>query len=393
VKIILITIHYPPIISSCAEQIKDLAIELKKQGHTPVVITSSPDVKFFYKDSKVNGIRIIKIKGFLIKNNYNYIIRGINELITPFVMISALFINKFSFNKVRGIIFYSPIIFFGPLIYFIKKITKAKVFLILRDHYPEDLVNIQIIKNKLIILFFKFFNKLQFNIADKIGVQSKNSKYYLEKYNIPNNKIETLYNWGSDEFNFNYNKLDSLIKNKKVLLFLGSITVAQYNKLIYKIIYYYKSSNKIIIFFVGTGSELKKINQFISIHKIKNVFIFNPIKPKFIKSLCKKCCAGLIFLNKNYVSHNIPGKFVSYIRSGLPIIADVNSESDLANFIKNYKLGIVNTKSEYDKFLIKINNLIHNNEKLREISRNCSRFFKQKFTVKTKVEQIINIFS
>ena len=391
-KIILISIHYPPIISSCAEQIKDIATELKKKGHTPVIITSNPDAKFFFNNQVINGIKVVTIKGLRTQGNYNFLIRGMNELLTPILMISALLINRFSFKEVKGIIWYSPIIFFAPIVYLIKKITKAKTYLILRDHYPEELVNIGVLKNKLIFSVLKFFNRLQFNIADKIGVQSKNSKYYLNRYKIPKNKIEILYNWASDEFNLSYNKIDSKIKKKKVFLFLGTLTTSQYNRLIYKMISYYKYSKKIIILFVGTGSELKKIEQFIRINNIKNVLIHNQIKPQFVKSLCKKCSAGLIFLNKNCNSHNVPGKFVSYLRSGLPVVADINRNSDLAGFIENNQLGIVNTKQEYNYFLKKIDNLINNKQKLRENSKKCVNFYNKNFTVENKVRQILKNF-
>lgn len=391
-KIILISIHYPPIITSCAEQVKDIAVELKKQGHTPIVITPNPDAKNFFNKKVVDGIKVITIRGLKTKGNYNLFIRAINEFVTPFLMICALLINRYNFKNVNGIIWYSPTIFFSPLIYVIKKISKAKAYLILRDHFPEDLVNIGVMKNKLIVLLFKFFNKFQFNIADKIGVQSKNSKYYLNKYKIRKNKIEILYNWASDEFNSSFKLIDDIINNKKVLLFLGSMSPSQKNLLIYKIINYYKCSEQIVIIFVGTGSELKKIDHFIRINNIKNVIIYNPIKPNFVKNLCQKCSAGLILLNKKHDSHNIPGKFVSYMRSGLPVVADINRKSDLAGIIENYELGIVNTKREYKKFLKKIDNYINNDEKLRENSKKCINFYNQNFTVENKVRQILKNF-
>ena len=206
-------------------------------------------------------------------------------------------------------------------------------------------------------------------------------------------KIEVLYNWSRNDNDISYNYLDTLINDKKVLLFLGSMTIAQHNKLIYKLIKHYKSIQNINILFVGTGSGLAEIKKFIIKKDIKNVFIYDPIQQEYVNSLCEKCFAGLIFLNKNFDSHNIPGKFVSYLKAGLPVIADINDKSDLAKFIKEFELGIVNTKNNYDEFLVKIDELLKSNKKMKEISINCKHFYKQNFTVDKKVDQILKVLN
>jgi hypothetical protein len=54
-----------------------------------------------------------------------------------------------------------------------------------------------------------------------------------------------------------------------------------------------------------------------------------------------QCSAGLVFLDPNHQSHNIPGKFISYLEASLPVAACVNSGNDLINIIKNNQLGLV----------------------------------------------------
>lgn len=392
-NIALISIYYPPIITSCALQMQDLALELKRRGHSPTIITSNHNAKKFYNEDFVNGIKVVTIKGFPIQGNYKFYLRGINELLTPILMLIILFLNRFNFKLFKVVIWYSPSIFFSPLIYFIKKLSKAKTYLILRDHYPEDLNNIGILKSKIIFNLLRLFNKCQFKIADKIGVQSKNSKNYLKKYKIQKEKIEVLYNWAGDNNNIPYNFLDTKIKGKKVLLFLGTMSIAQHNKLTYKMINHFKSIQNIVILFVGSGSGFAEVKKFASNKNIKNIFICDQIQPEYVKSLCEKCCTGLIFLNKNFDSHNIPGKFVSYLRAGLPVIADINDKSDLAILIKDFNLGIVNTTTKYDDFLVKIEQFINNDKKMREISLNCKNFYKQNFTVENKVDQILKVLN
>ena len=171
------------------------------------------------------------------------------------------------------------------------------------------------------------------------------------------------------------------------------MSIAQHNKLTYKMINHFKSIQNIVILFVGSGSGFAEVKKFASNKNIKNIFICDQIQPEYVKSLCEKCCTGLIFLNKNFDSHNIPGKFVSYLRAGLPVIADINDKSDLAILIKDFNLGIVNTTTKYDDFLVKIEQFINNDKKMREISLNCKNFYKQNFTVENKVDQILKVLN
>jgi hypothetical protein len=54
----------------------------------------------------------------------------------------------------------------------------------------------------------------------------------------------------------------------------------------------------------------------------------------------QQCTAGLIFLDPNHQSHNIPGKFISYLEATLPVVACVNSNNDLVQLIHSHKLGM-----------------------------------------------------
>ena len=43
-NLLLVSVHYPPKKSSCAVQMRDLAMQLKLIGHNPVVIVPDEDI-------------------------------------------------------------------------------------------------------------------------------------------------------------------------------------------------------------------------------------------------------------------------------------------------------------------------------------------------------------
>ena len=61
-KILLLAIHYPPMKTSCAVQMRDLAIELLSLGHKPIVVTTLEDSNKSIINEKIDGINILRIK-------------------------------------------------------------------------------------------------------------------------------------------------------------------------------------------------------------------------------------------------------------------------------------------------------------------------------------------
>ena len=74
----------------------------------------------------------------------------------------------------------------------------------------------------------------------------------------------------------------------------------------------------------------------------KNSFYFNIAIPEYYLPIIfgfSNC--GIVALNKNLITNNIPGKFVSYTQFGLPVLCFCNKSSKLGKLIDKYKCGIV----------------------------------------------------
>ena len=101
------------------------------------------------------------------------------------------------------------------------------------------------------------------------------------------------------------------------------------------------------------------------------------------------CHIGLIALDPLHKSHNIPGKFLSYLQSGLPVLARVNSGTDLQKIIEKENLGSVCNGSEVNELKILAENLIENDTNLKSISKRCRLISSKMFSSKSAAEQII----
>ena len=155
-KILLLTIHYPPLKTSCAIQMRDLAHELLRIGHEPIVISPTEDINKIIVREKINGIDVIRIKT---KKNIDngYINRGLNEILLPFKIINGIKKSNLSIKNLDAVIWYSPTIFFGPVVKFLKNASGCPSYLILRDIFPEWALDLGILKKIRYIIFLKLF--------------------------------------------------------------------------------------------------------------------------------------------------------------------------------------------------------------------------------------------
>jgi len=140
---------------------------------------------------------------------------------------------------------------------------------------------------------------------------------------------------------------------------------------------------------IGRGSEFDRLKKFVIHERLKNILIHDEIPQEEIPSLLNQCHAGLIFLDHRHTTHSIPGKFVSYMRSGIPVLASINPENDLLELIKEHNLGYsysgINDYELYEKFLLLLEDLRSN----KDLKVNCKRIFTEYFSVDKAAQQIL----
>ena len=101
-----------------------------------------------------------------------------------------------------------------------------------------------------------------------------------------------------------------------------------------------RENDEVGFLFIGRGSEFTSIEKIINDKKLENILIFDELPPSEIQTLYQQCHVGLVALDKRHTSHNIPGKFLSYLHAGLPTLAIANPGNELANIINQYEVGI-----------------------------------------------------
>ncbi len=100
--------------------------------------------------------------------------------------------------------------------------------------------------------------------------------------------------------------------------------------------------------FVGRGTDAQRLRADAKARGLDNVVFHDEIEPAEIPGLYAQCHVGIVALDTRHKTHNLPGKFLSYIQSGLPVLTSINPGNDLAELIQRESVGRVCTDHSAD---------------------------------------------
>ena len=229
-KLLIISEQYLPSIRSGSLLINDLIKKLISRNHDITLITSTLNIKK-EPEKKISNFNIIRLKTFSYNKN-NFILKGLNQISFFFKVLFLSIINSKKFDK---IFIYSPPVFLGLIYLFL---TKPKIINI-QDIFPQNAIDLGILKNSVLIFFLRFIEKVIYRNSDKIIVNSYNAqKYLINKNPKLKNKIIFNFNWSKSD------KIKARIERKKnkifKFIFGGSIGPSQNLKEILDVFKYYK---------------------------------------------------------------------------------------------------------------------------------------------------------
>ena len=150
------------------------------------------------------------------------------------------------------------------------------------------------------------------------------------------------------------------------------------------------SRHDIGFIFVGRGSEVSTLKKEILSRNLSNVIIFDEIEHEKLPSLYAQCDFGMVFLDSRHKTHNIPGKFISYMHHGLPVLACINEGNDLLDIINSKGLGHAFIGFDTSRILSAVQEMTNNEDYRKKIPDRCRDFAQKKFSSSNTVGQILS---
>lgn len=323
----------------------DLIREFDKNGHRVYVITPVDGrfaKKYYYV--KESNTTIIKPR---VGNNRktNIIEKGINT-----VLIGATFkstIKKCLSDVKFDLVLYStPPITFLTAIEYVKNRDGARTYLMLKDIFPQNAVDIGLMKKTGVKgLLYRHFRKQEmilYQISDKIGCMSPANVRYVIRHNkkldpgkvgICPNAIEVIdISVGMDTRDDIRLKHDIPL-DKVVFVYGGNLGKPQGIPFLIKCIKNCYDIEDAFFLIIGDGTEYNMLEEFVRKERPENAKLLKELPKEDYENMVGACDVGLIFLDHRFTIPNFPSRMLSYMQSKLPILACTDPNTDVGKTI------------------------------------------------------------
>jgi glycosyltransferase involved in cell wall biosynthesis len=290
------------------------------------------------------------------------------------------------------IAWYSPTIFFGPLIWILKRASRCRTYLILRDIFPEWALDLGLIRKGPAYAFFKAIAATQYAVADVIGVQTPSNLAYMLPWTARGKKVEVLHNWQtpSPDVGTSIQIGTTALAGRKILAYIGNMGVAQGMDIQLDLARALANRDDLGFLFVGRGSEVPRLKDRVASDGSTNTLFFDEVDSTEMPGLLSQCSIGLLALDPRHRTHNIPGKLLTYLRAGLPVLARVNPGTDLAHLIAEEKIGFAYDGNDVTVLCRFVEELIGDPVTYADMSARGRRLADRMFSSERAVRQIVS---
>lgn len=329
----------------------DLLREFKRNGHSVYAVAGleKKENKETYL-AEEEGCKVLRVK---IGNNKkaNLIQKGITTLFLPNFYISAI---KKYFKDVKFdlVLYPTPPVTHAKTAKFIKKRDGAKTYLLLKDIFPQNAVDIGMMRKTglkgIIYRYFRGQEKKLYAISDTIGCMSQANVNYVIKHNpevnpdkveICPNSIEFLDKTVSKEERVKLREKYQIPLDKKVFVYGGNLGKPQGIPYLMQCLQAEKDNDKAFFLIVGDGTEFDKLKAFMDENQFSNARLMSKLPKEDYDKMVASCDVGLIFLDYRFTIPNFPSRLLSYMQAGLPVLACTDVNTDVGKVIEENGFG------------------------------------------------------
>ncbi|MCS3531770.1 glycosyltransferase family 4 protein [Chryseobacterium sp. JUb7] len=382
----------------------DLMREFSRHGHHLYIVSPSErreKVKTSIKTEE--NTRFLNVKTLNIQKT-NFIEKGISTLTIEKLFLRAVK-KYFSDVKFDLIIYSTPPITFTNLIKYIKKRDHAKTYLLLKDIFPQNAVDMQLMSDKGVLYkYFRNKEKELYTISDKIGCMSKanvdfvldhNSYISEDKTEINPNSIEIqLFKELSHEEKSKIKAKYNIPVDKMIFIYGGNLGKPQGIDFLIETLDAKKNDTKVFFIVVGSGTEYGKIKSWMDINQPENVLFLSALPKKEYDQLVQACDVGLIFLHKDFKIPNYPSRLLSYLEFKMPVLAATDNNTDIGSDIVANGCGFAVESGNIGEMIKAVDQLAEmDNTIFEEMRQKSFTFLERDFQVSGSYEKIIESIS
>lgn len=343
--IIFLTIGYPDADDE-TNMYSELVFELSNLDVRVLVVAPSLDsVRAGLRSER--GIHVLRVPvGDLYPTNLFR--KALSNFVLPFRYYLALRTHLIKWMP-TWIVTPTPPITLMPLVWYIKLRVKAKAYLILRDIFPQNAIDLGFFsKRGIIYLIFRQLEKFGYSISDLIGVMSSGNEKYIVDHNpkLDSSKLTMFPNWIDERYLvFGINREDSRAQlqvsdHEFLVIFGGNLGKPQRPEFLLDVAHEVRNDPRIRLLIVGSGTESARLKRAVNQQRLENISIVDRMSRSEYQRLLAAADLGIILLSDMFTIPNIPSRLMGYWAAGVPVLAATDTFTDLnESFLRKYHAG------------------------------------------------------
>lgn len=265
----------------------------------------------------------------------------------------------------------------------------------IQDLWPDTLAATGMINNKKVLNIVDNVCDFVYKRAAKIVVLSPGFRSRLLSKNVPESKVEVIYNWCNEPALNNYEECSvKLPANDRLnLVFAGNLGLAQGLPAIIKAAkIVMEKSLEVNIVFLGDGVAKQDAIYQAKELMLDNVFFLPRVPMTQVGGILNKSDMLLVHLNDEELFRiTIPSRTQANLAVGKPIIMGVSG--DAADLVEKSGSGVTCIPNSPESLASAIETLVLKTEQERiEMGNKAQSFYYENLSLKKGVEQFISVF-
>ena len=374
----------------------DLVKELQQRGHK--ICIASPSERKYGKPTHLirdNGVEILKVRTLNIQKT-NFIEKGLGTLMLEGQFARAIH-RQWPEVKFDLVLYSTPPITFNKVIRSIKQRCGARSYLMLKDIFPQNAVDLGMMKSGgMLHKLFRRKERELYKLSDKIGCMSPANCEYVIHNNPEVNPdvVELCPNavkpmaippLSTTERRTLLSKL-AIPENKTLFIYGGNLGRPQGIGFLLKVLEANEHRGNSHIIIVGDGTEYPRIKSWFDTNSPQNATLISRLPKDEYDNLIRACHVGLIFLDPRFTIPNFPSRLLSYLENSMPVLLATDPNTDMGRIAERERFGLWALSGYLQRFMGNMEALTP--ESIATMGQNGHRFLLNNYTA-DKVADII----
>ena len=263
------------------------------------------------------------------------------------------------------IVYATPPTTISGLIASLKRRYGAKSYLLLKDIFPQNSVDLGMLRTvgpkSFLYKFFKRTERDTYRVADYIGCMSEANRRYLLKHEPwldqsrvevnPNTIIPLPLSAFSAADRAHFRREYGVPNDEKLIVYGGNLGKPQAIEILVEALKLNEEASLCHFLICGDGTERPLLEEFFASYSPKHATLLQSLPVDEFNRMLGMADAGLILLDHRFTIPNFPSRVLSYMQAALPVVVASDSSTDIGDIAEANGFGIAGSSESGETLL------------------------------------------